>query len=131
MAGNKYDVIIIGAGPNGLEAGCYLSKAGLKVLLLEKRHEGGGGLATELVTLPGYLHNTHAIYLMMVDYAPVYEHFPLEEKYEVKHIYPSLQFAMPLSDGRCVRLYADIEKTCSAFAEFSRHDADAYRDLFQ
>ena len=31
---NEYDVIIIGSGPNGLTAACYLSKAGQKVLLL-------------------------------------------------------------------------------------------------
>ncbi len=43
----KMDVVIIGAGPNGLEAACYLSKAGLKVLVLEQRYESGGGLATE------------------------------------------------------------------------------------
>jgi phytoene dehydrogenase-like protein len=38
----NYDVIIIGGGPNGLTAACYLSKAGQKVLLLEKRYELGG-----------------------------------------------------------------------------------------
>ena len=64
------DVLIIGAGSNGLEAGAYLSKAGVKVLALEKRYEMGGGLLTEEVTFPGYIHNTHAIYMMMVDYAP-------------------------------------------------------------
>ncbi|NIR14955.1 MAG: NAD(P)-binding protein, partial [Desulfobacterales bacterium] len=46
----KYDVIVLGAGPNGLEAGAYLSKAGLKVCVLERRFESGGGLATEEVT---------------------------------------------------------------------------------
>ena len=74
----QYDVIIIGSGPNGLAIGAYLSRAGQKVLLLEKRFEAGGGLATEQVTLPDYYHNTHAIYKMMVDYAPVYEDFALE-----------------------------------------------------
>ena len=48
----KFDVIIIGAGPNGLAIGAYLSKAGQKVLLVEKRLEEGGGLMTEQVTLP-------------------------------------------------------------------------------
>jgi len=130
MAEKRYDVVIIGAGPNGLTTGAYLSKAGLKVLVLERRHEVGGGLATEEVTLPGFLHNTHAIYMMMVDYAPIYRDFMLEEQYNVKHIYPSLQFVLPLSDGRCVCLYSDLEKTCDSIAQFSKHDADAYRELY-
>ena len=35
---DKYDVIIIGGGHNGLTAAAYLSKAGKKVLVLERRH---------------------------------------------------------------------------------------------
>ena len=67
----KFDMIIIGGGPNGLECAAYLAKAGQKCLLLEKRFEVGGGLATEQVTLPDFFHNTNAIYHMMVDFAPV------------------------------------------------------------
>lgn len=38
----KYDVVIVGAGIGGLVAGCYLSKAGLKVLMIEQHHSPGG-----------------------------------------------------------------------------------------
>ena len=38
----KYDVAIIGAGHNGLVSACYLAKAGLSVLVLEKNSELGG-----------------------------------------------------------------------------------------
>ena len=124
----KYDVIIIGGGPNGLEVGAYLSKAGQKVLLLEKRFEVGGGLATEEVTLPDFFHNTHAIYHMMVDYAPVYQDLKFEE-YNVKHIHPQLQWAMPLKDGKCLCIYTDVEKTCASMAQFSKKDADSYRQM--
>jgi len=126
----KYDVIIIGAGPNGLTAGAYLAKAGLKVLLLEQRNEIGGGLDTQDVALPGYLNNLHAIYMMMVDFAPPYKDLKLEEQYNLKHVYPALQFAMPFSDGRCLCLYSDVERTCSSIAKFSRQDADTYREVY-
>jgi phytoene dehydrogenase-like protein len=123
-----YDVIIIGSGPNGLAIAAYLSKAGQKVLLLEKRFEAGGGLCTEQVTLPDFYHNTHAVYMMMVDYAPVYKDFAFEER-GVKHIYPDLQVAMPLADGRALSIYRDVERTCASIARFSQKDAHSYRDM--
>ena len=126
----EYDVIIIGSGPNGLEIGAYLAKAGQKVLLLEKRYEAGGGLATEQITLPDYFHNTHAIFHMMVDYAPVYQDFKLEEQYSVRHIQPELQWAMPLPDGRCVCVYSDVDRTCKSIAQFSQKDADSFREMY-
>ena len=42
-----YDAIIIGGGHNGLVCGSYLAKAGLKVLVLERRHVFGGAAVTE------------------------------------------------------------------------------------
>ena len=123
-----YDVIIIGSGPNGLAIAAYLSKAGQKVLLLEKRHEAGGGLATEQVTIPDFYHNTHAVYMMMADYAPVYEDFGFEAR-GVTHIYPELQVAMSLADGRALSIYRDVERTCASIATFSKKDAESYREM--
>ena len=125
----SYDVIVIGSGPNGLAIGAYLSRAGQRVLLLERRFEAGGGLATEQVTLPEYYHNTHAIYKMMVDYAPVYRDFALQEKYGVEHIQPEVQVAMPLEDGRCLCIHRDVEASCKSIAEFSAKDAESYRAM--
>nr|HNH95968.1 ammonia-forming cytochrome c nitrite reductase subunit c552 [Microthrixaceae bacterium] len=50
-----YDAVIIGAGHNGLTLGAYLARSGLDVVVLERRHEEGGGLCTEEVTRPGFL----------------------------------------------------------------------------
>ena len=71
----EWDVIVLGAGPNGLIAAAYLAKAGVKVCLVERRYEIGGGLATDEVLFPGYYSNNHAIYHMMVDYMPVMQDF--------------------------------------------------------
>ncbi len=43
---NTYDVIIIGAGISGLVCGCYLAKAGLKVLIAEQHGRPGGYCAS-------------------------------------------------------------------------------------
>jgi phytoene dehydrogenase-like protein len=109
-----------GAGPNGLAAGAYLSRAGLKVLILEKRYESGGGLATEEVTFPYFFHSTHSVYHMMVDFAPPYHDFEMAENYDVRYVWPDLQFVLPLSDGRAVCLYKDEARTCESFAQFSK-----------
>ncbi|MBI4334377.1 MAG: NAD(P)/FAD-dependent oxidoreductase [Chloroflexi bacterium] len=130
MVRDKYDFIIIGAGPNGLAISSYLAKAGQTVLALERRPEAGGGLATEAVTLSDFAHNTHAVYMMMADYAPIYQDFRLEKHYQVKHLHPSLQFTLPLSDGKAVCLYSDVEETCQSLAKFSKKDAEAYRNLY-
>jgi prolycopene isomerase len=42
MQNNKYDTVIIGAGIGGLVCGCYLAKAGLKVLIVEQQDKPGG-----------------------------------------------------------------------------------------
>ena len=42
-----YDGIIIGAGHHGLILGSYLAKAGLRILLVERRLDYGGGLSAK------------------------------------------------------------------------------------
>src|SRR5256885_4185248 len=50
---SQYDVVILGAGHNGLVAATYLARAGLSVLLLEK-NDYIGGAATSQQNFPGY-----------------------------------------------------------------------------
>jgi phytoene dehydrogenase-like protein len=125
-----YDIVVIGGGPNGLLSAGYLAKAGLKVLVLERRHEMGGGAATEELTGTARLRvNAHAFFMMMVDYAPAYQDLELETRHGLTHLYPEVQCVMPFADGRAACLYSDVEKTCSSFAQFSQKDADAYREF--
>ena len=44
-----YDAIIVGGGHNGLTAAAYLAKAGMSVLVLERRSIVGGAAVTEEV----------------------------------------------------------------------------------
>src|SRR5205807_9617076 len=50
---SRYDVVILGAGHNGLVAAAYLARAGLSVLLLEK-NDYIGGAATSQRLFPDY-----------------------------------------------------------------------------
>lgn len=62
---DAYDAIIIGSGPNALVNAAYLTKAGWKVLILEKNARPGGGMRTEALTLPGFTHDVYAGYLIL------------------------------------------------------------------
>lgn len=131
MARLNYDVVVIGAGPNGLTTAAYLAKAGLRVFVAEKRYEIGGGLATEEVTRPGFWHNTHAVYHMMAEYAPIVPDLELSTAYDLNFIYPAVQFACLFSDNESICLYSDVERTCESIARFSKKDADSYREYYQ
>lgn len=56
MATEKTDVIIIGAGLTGLTAAYYLTKAGKKIKIIEKKNRPGGVIATE--KQKGFLYET-------------------------------------------------------------------------
>jgi phytoene dehydrogenase-like protein len=51
--GQRYDAVIIGGGHNGLISAAYLARAGMKTLVLEKRHVLGGAAVTEEL-YPGF-----------------------------------------------------------------------------
>ncbi|HEY5668696.1 MAG TPA: FAD-dependent oxidoreductase, partial [Anaerolineales bacterium] len=55
--GEEFDAVIIGAGHNGLVTAAYLAKAGLRVVVLERREVLGGAAATEEI-FSGYQINT-------------------------------------------------------------------------
>lgn len=123
---SHYDVAIIGAGPNGLTAACYLSRAGAKVLLVDRHHECGGGLITE--EWSGFRFNTHAKLMMMMDVMPPYDDLELES-WGCKYIRPDVAAAIVTRDGRAMCFYADIERTAKSIARFNAEDAEAYVEV--
>lgn len=125
---NIYDVIIVGAGPNGLCCGAYLAKAGAKVLVLEKKWETGGGLATEDYQSP-FRFNLHAIYMMMAELMPAYEDLDLPDN-NLDFLRPEVQMAFHYKDEKALVFYTDLEKTIASINQFSEADGQAFKKMY-
>ncbi len=125
---DTYDVVIIGSGHNGLVVSNYLAKAGLQVLVIERRLEAGGGLSTEEITIPGFLHNLHSYFHDTINIMPPYEDLELE-RFNARYYRPPVQAGMILPDGRSLCFYDDVERTCQSIARFSSKDAETWREI--
>jgi phytoene dehydrogenase-like protein len=119
----KPDVIIIGAGHNGLVCAAYLARAGRRVLVLERRELVGGCAVTEEIW-PGY-HVSTAAYLTSLLQERVIRDLELERfGYRVDAKDPA--FFSPFPDGRYLFMWQDRDKTLAEIAKFSRHDAQVF-----
>jgi phytoene dehydrogenase-like protein len=118
----SYDAIVIGAGHNGLICAAYLSKAGRKVLVLERREIIGGATATEEVW-PGYQVST-ASYVMSMMQKKIIADLELP-KYGWE-VFPMECLFTPFEDGRYFTLWDDVKKTQTEIAKFSKKDAEMY-----
>lgn len=126
----SYDVVIIGAGHNGLVCAAYLLKAGYSVLLLEKRSVPGGAATTEesLPTeAPGFKFNLCAIDHEFIHLGPVVQELELG-KYGLEYLECDPVVFCPHPDGKYFLGHKSLEKTCAEIARYSDRDAKKYKE---
>ena len=117
----EYDAVVVGAGPNGLAAAAYLTRAGKRVLVVEQADEIGGGTRTEELTAPGFLHDVCSAIHPLGAASPFFKEIDLK----IDWIHPEIPLSHPLGGGRPAGIFRDLEKTAAAFG----NDSDRYRRL--
>jgi phytoene dehydrogenase-like protein len=121
-ADRTYDAIVVGGGHNGLTNGAYLAKAGLRTLIIERRHLVGGAAITEELR-PGYWFTTfsYALSLLRPD---IIQDLELT-RYGFMPLLMSSRFA-PDEHGDYLLFGQDHAQNLKEIARHSQHDADAY-----
>ncbi|MGH3853906.1 MAG: phytoene desaturase family protein [Pseudonocardiaceae bacterium] len=119
-----HDAIIVGGGHNGLVCAAYLAKAGLDVLVLERRSSVGGACATEEL-FPGYRISTCSYVAYILQDKVVRDLDLWKNGYQV-HPLP-IKRMFPYPDGRSLVLWNDTERTAREISrKFSQKDATGY-----
>jgi len=121
-----HDAIIIGGGHNGLVTACYLAKAGLKTLVLERREIVGGGAITEEFH-PGFKCST-----LEQTAGPVAQQVVSDlnlNQHGLEFIKPDVRVLSLTEDGRGLCIYNDTSRTVSEIEKFSAKDAKSYPEF--
>jgi phytoene dehydrogenase-like protein len=128
----EFDIVIAGAGSNGLFCGAALARAGLKVAVVERNPWIGGGVVTREVTLPGFKHDMYGSSHVWIHTNPLFRELrPELEEYGLKYIWSKDNITgHPFWDDTSIVVYHDVDKTVSSIGQFSEKDARRYRDIY-
>ncbi|WP_374313161.1 phytoene desaturase family protein [Dongia sp.] len=123
MSANNYDVIVIGAGHNGLVTANYLAKAGQKVLVVEAGEEAGGAAQTRTFAksyrVSSVAHILHALHPKVISDLGL-------EQHGLKATQHRIGTSAMLPGGARLDLTADKAATQASIAKFAPADSLAY-----
>lgn len=124
---DKYDVVIIGAGIGGLVCGCYLAKAGMKVLIVEKNNKPGGYCSS--LNVNDFIFDISALQSCREDneFGKIIRELGIDEKVEIKRVDPPYVIVTP--DVK-IGIKNDINETIMTLQEEFPQEASNIRGFF-
>jgi len=123
-----YDVIIIGAGMSGLVCGCYLAKAGLRVLIAEQHHKPGGyctSFQRGRFTFDAAAHSFGGY--TYGNLGKIFRDLGIDNKIIIKKYDPSNVITSP---DHTVSFWTDVDKTIDSFQSAFPKDAENIKRFF-
>ncbi|GAA3816521.1 NAD(P)/FAD-dependent oxidoreductase [Sphaerisporangium flaviroseum] len=125
------DVVVIGAGHNGLVCAGYLAAAGLEVLVLEAGEIPGGNTVTEELTLPGFAHDSCSSAHVLIQSNPLIrdDELGLLAGHGLEYLMTDPAVVLPQPGGDALVMHRDLGGTADEIARWSTADAESFRGL--
>jgi phytoene dehydrogenase-like protein len=125
------EVVVVGAGHNGLVAACYLAKAGLDVLVVERYDTPGGMTSTNPMApeAPDHLINEASIHASLFRTTNIDAELELSSKYGLRQRLIDPAHVHLGAEGESIAMWRDPMRTVGEIKRFSRKDAAAWVEL--